>query len=188
MPQSRQRPRERRSALRDACLSRCFFLCSSLRTVLCWWSFPWLTLSPTSLRRTSISSESSIRGRGILPIAIRTFSAFSRSFVRCFSAQSRHLICPVIASSGQCLQRPSPLRRQNRSLARSRMRSRFCSSVRRGLGTLMALFLGRVCFGLAGLVPLGRDARLRFVAGSMLEMEGVCKKLCFSIVHPHALF
>ena len=76
LPQSRQRPRDARSALNNACLCRCFSLYASLRTLLGCRPAPWLACSATSFRTTSISSESSVRGRGPIPLALRVFSPF----------------------------------------------------------------------------------------------------------------
>ena len=54
LPQSRQRPRDARSALNNACLCRCFSLYASLRTLLGCRPAPWLACSATSFRTTSI--------------------------------------------------------------------------------------------------------------------------------------
>ena len=67
-----------------------------------------------------------------------------------------------MALAGQSLHRPSSLRRCRSSVARTRLSSRFCSSVRRGFAGLVAdLWLavparvlrpGLVCFGFLGRV------------------------------------
>ena len=163
LPQSRQRPRDARSALNNACLCRCFSLYASLRTLLGCRPAPWLACSATSFRTTSISYESSVRGRGPIPLALRVFSPFCRFHPRCLSAQSRQRLCPLLALFGQLLQRPNSLRRWKWSAARSRCRSLICSSVSRGLRGLTVVFFCTGRLGLLGLVLFGPGGYLCFL-------------------------
>ena len=136
-----QRPSDLRSARTCALCCWFFFLYASLRTLLGVVFASRVSWAAISFRVCSINSAL-IRGRGLMPFALRRFSEFCRVHSRCFSTQSGQRVCSCTAG---WLQRHSPC-----SLRSCRVRAGFCLRVDGcGFGAWADFFwLGRVDFRL----------------------------------------